>query len=305
MNGMVPNDLLKHTVEREYIILGLEPSEFIKKHGAVEFSLPILQQQFKTICEDYMEALVGDIKSKAVEFCSLVIYEIGPESRKGSKTSDKVWKVRFPYSVNGALKTKTLFIATYRTETFKSLYEKDEKMVVTVKQAGLLAMDTFDRLTDVAYNMSDPVTLLTPLAGSIFSREDIPEMAKLIGTTPSVITKAINNSCQSGGQYLASSTINVAVVPCIVATRNIKDKDLMHSIIGKIIRQYLSCGKTFKPDKFSTYCVYAHGGVPSEMNVDKLVSEFTKLNEPAGRRALLAAMGTAQTAFVSVPSNIP
>jgi hypothetical protein len=50
-----------------------------------------LKRQFKKHCPDYMDPLQINKGLKAVEFCSEVIYEVGPESRKVKKrTGDKV-----------------------------------------------------------------------------------------------------------------------------------------------------------------------------------------------------------------------
>lgn len=302
LNGQAPADLVRHSVQREYILLGISPEDYINKHGASEFSLSDLQACFKTICEDYMTDLVRDRRSMAVEFCSLIIYEIGPESRKGSKTTDKIWKMRFPYNVNGRLITKTLFVATYRTQQYKTLYEANVKLVVTVKQAGLFAMDTFDRLTKMAYQPASPLTLLTPLAGSIFSRDDIPDVSNKTGIPIETLIIAINNSCQSGGQYLNNSSITIAIVSAIVATRNIKDKDTMNSIIGKTIKQFLACGKVFKEDNFLVYSSYAHGGIPSNMAVENLISTFTKMNDPTMRNLAIAAGQTQAQSNINVPT---
>jgi hypothetical protein len=55
-----------------------------------------LKRQFKKHCPDYMDPLQINKALKAVEFCSKVIYEVGPESRKVKKgTGDKVWKFVF------------------------------------------------------------------------------------------------------------------------------------------------------------------------------------------------------------------
>lgn len=110
----------------------------------------------------------------ALEFCSKVIYLIGPESRKGAKSTEKVWKIRFPYvDSDGKFVMKTLFISTFINFPYTKSFTTELSMVVTVKQAGLLAMETFNQVCKYAYNQATPLILLTPLAGAIFSREDI------------------------------------------------------------------------------------------------------------------------------------
>lgn len=74
-------------------MLGIKAAEFLEKHTGMEFNLAELRKIFKTHCDDYMEDLQRDqrVPSKAVEFCSKVIYEVGLDSRKVKKgTGDKV-----------------------------------------------------------------------------------------------------------------------------------------------------------------------------------------------------------------------
>ncbi|CAG9814604.1 unnamed protein product [Phaedon cochleariae] len=214
MAGMLPMSIANHTVERYFIICGVLPGDYASHHGAGKFELATLQTDFKTICTDYLEELEADTRSYAADFCSKVIYEVGPESRKGDKKTDKVWKLRFMYKAStGALDVSTLFIATYRDAAYGSNFPPNKSMCVTVKQARLLAMDVFDRLATYALKLPNSLVLLTPLAGSIFSTDDIAKIAQDIGVTPIQVLCAINNSCQSGGRSLSDSA-EAAKISC-------------------------------------------------------------------------------------------
>nr|QMP82246.1 nucleocapsid protein [Coleopteran phasma-related virus OKIAV236] len=300
--GASPNELLSHTVSRTYTITGMTPEDFIKKHGSVEFDLIELQRQFKTICHDYGDSIGLTTMSMAVDFCSKVIYEIGPDSRKGKKGEDKIWKLRFPYKVENNLKVATLFIATYRNSEYKSNYEPGKRLCITVKQAGLLAMDTFNTISVLGLSCTPPVYLLTPLAGAVYSRVDIESIATTIDTTPAAVLITINSSCQSGGHYLSSSRLHIAVIAAIVATRNIKSEQIKHSIIGKTIKQYLSVGKEWLPNKYEAYGSFAHGGVPSDLKPQILMDIFDRVQKISPRQAIQAA---AQTVMESTIAALP
>jgi len=63
------------------------------------------------------------------------------------------------------------------------------------------------------------VILFSPLAGSVFSKNDVNKIAEAIVATPLKVVQVINASCQSGGYYLRDSRLHVAAVASIVATR--------------------------------------------------------------------------------------
>lgn len=290
ISGGTPAALVANMVEKEYVMCGITVQEFIDTHGAPDFNLTELQNDFTTICTDYKEPLTANAKSKAVEFCSKVIYEIGPASRKGDKKQDKLWKLRFPEkSADGtSIVVRCAFIATYRFGTYKKDYENGVRICLTVKQAGLLAMNIFDKLAKYAIALPDPICLLTPLAGAVFSKDEIPKIADGLKLTTESTIIIINNSCQSGGQHLENSSIACAIVSCISATRNIKEESTTRQIIGKTIKQYLAANKVFNESAFMVYAMYAQAGVPSHMNVESLIRTFTQMQDPS-KRSLIKA----------------
>lgn len=89
--GQTPASLLQHTIKKDYIILGVTPDEFIIKHGSAAFDFESISTKFAIICEVFEEQLGLQVKSKAVEFCSKMVYEVGPEAcqirkKDGDKT---------------------------------------------------------------------------------------------------------------------------------------------------------------------------------------------------------------------------
>jgi len=91
--GVTPASLLTHTVKRDYVILGVTPQEFIEKHGSAAFDFDAIRRHFALICEDFENELALETSSKAVKFCSKMIYEVGPEARQVRKNSGRLHSV--------------------------------------------------------------------------------------------------------------------------------------------------------------------------------------------------------------------
>ncbi|XP_076246518.1 uncharacterized protein LOC143186694 [Calliopsis andreniformis] len=176
-SGSKPAVLMAHTIAKEYTIIGVTAKEFFEKHTGMDFNMTELRNIFKKHCDDYMEELHNDVKSKAVEFCSKVIYEVGPESRKVKKgTGDKVWKFIFKVGSEDHF----VFIATYKQENAEFKPENTRNtMILSLKQAALLVHETLARLVRIEC-MLDKV-LLTPLAGACFCKEDLNQLSAELG----------------------------------------------------------------------------------------------------------------------------
>ncbi|CAH0563010.1 unnamed protein product [Brassicogethes aeneus] len=312
VSGVTPLELNEHSQKATYQMIGMTPKDFITDHGAIELDFKALQERFKLYCQDYMEEITLNTKSLAVDFCAKVVYYVGPESRSVKKTTgDKYWRFKFPFTKDGLTDrskiSKVVFVATYKSEKtdVKDTTEKN-KLILTVKQASLLAMDTFDKLAVIAYNMSIPKSLFTPLAGAIFSKNDLWSMSKELSSyfkktyTESEVLTMINNSCQSNGHHLGNSNAAIALVSACVATRNIKDDKVKFSIISKIGKQYVKKGKNFNEFTFDIFSKYATGGVPSNMEPKKLLARLEEV-QISTRQAAIASKNTALSSTIEVP----
>ncbi|KAK4887493.1 hypothetical protein RN001_003764, partial [Aquatica leii] len=186
---------------------GMTPEDFIKHHGTMQFDMTTLAAAFKTICKDYMEPLVLEQASMGVEFCSKVLYEIGPGSRQVKKQDgDKVWKLIFPYNVNNKVITKVAYICTFKNgQQVETGVVSNGCIVLTIKQASLLAILELDMINEISCGGPSPIVLLTPLAGAVFAKEDLFKLSKELGVNLATITSVVNSSAQSGGQYLPNS----------------------------------------------------------------------------------------------------
>lgn len=202
--GTTPQSIINHTVETTYNMLGVTPAEFINQHGATTVDFKQLIKDFKKICLDYDDQLDSQTPSKAVEFCSKMLYEVGPMARQvRKKDNDKTWKFMFLYKMADRLVVKVAFVSTYKKDTNDYIHEATtDRITLSVKNASLLAIRTLEKINCLAITCNPPIMLLTPLAGAVFSRDDIPTMAAGIKETELIVLHIINASCQSGGHYL-------------------------------------------------------------------------------------------------------
>ncbi|CAG9822190.1 unnamed protein product [Phaedon cochleariae] len=221
---ILPQSLLSHKVEKDYIMMGMTPQDFIKTHGSSSVDFAQLQKDFTKICMNFSDTIRIDVKSMAVEFCSKMIYEVGPQARQVKKTGDKTWKFMFMYKVNDKLVVKVAFVSTYKKEEAQYVLEaSNQKITLSVRNASLLAMMTLEKLNELAMIQTPSIMLLSPLAGAVFSRDDLTKISAEVNTPVGKIINIVNASYQSGGHYLPSSRMHVSAVAIIVATRNIKD----------------------------------------------------------------------------------
>lgn len=221
------------------------------------------------------------------------------------KDGDKTWRLMFVYNKNNKLQTKVAFVSTYKAdETTYKIEAEPTRITLSVKTASLLAIIILNKLNQISINMNPPVVLLSPLAGSVFSKDDIAKISANTGATHYKTVKVINASCQSGGHYLADSRLHTAAVAAIVATRAIKDKKMKDAIIGKTIKQYLSVKKVFEPRLFEIYAEFGHGGVPSTLSPDNLVKLFDEIQKITPIQASMAARVTKRQVQVVAPSAL-
>lgn len=286
--GSKPQSLITHGVSKEFQITGISPQDFITKHSGLDFDIISLMNEFKKHCDDYNTDLSLDKPSKAVEFCSKIIYEIGPESRKVKKgTGDKVWKFIFNIKKENVEEKHTVFVATYKQENAQYVPENKEKsMILTLKQAGLIALNTFSRLVAIGYTKG--MKLMTPLAGACFAKDDLTNFAKEIAMDEVKLLVAINQSTQGGGQYLKFSDIDIAVCASIAATRNVKEEALKKGIVVKVLKQYMNKAKTPSKNRMMIISKYATGGVPTEFAYEELIRMFDseQVKSSAARQAM-------------------
>lgn len=282
INRAPPNMLLQHASEKTFVLMGMTPTEFKDLCGGTPFDFPTLKRQFTTLCRDYDMPLNANTNSYAVDFCAKILFEVGPDTRKVKKgQSDKTWKFVFTYNVQshvvGQIATERCYVlvSTYKSSTYEPAFGHNT-LVLSVKQASLLAVVTLNRICAIGvdYNF-----LMTPLAGAIFAREDIPVLAEKFGVNNGAMTGIINSSCQSGGQHLANSNANIAIAAAYSATKGLKDKEQRKQIVTKTTKQYLRTGKAISNAHLAFAFNHAHGGVPNEFSFEHLLTLYKAAQE--------------------------
>lgn len=121
ITGAKPADMGKHDIAETYTMLGITPEEFLEDHGGDSFDFAKVKLKFGDMCNDYANALNKGEPNMGVQFASIIIYTVGPQSRKiKAKTNDKVWVFRFPYkgTAKDTLKVKynTVCVSTYKND---------------------------------------------------------------------------------------------------------------------------------------------------------------------------------------------
>lgn len=372
LNGKTPNALMTHTIEKTYDIYGIMLEDLVKNHGNEEFNYNELKNTFSTFCKDFTSPVDYNTASKAVEFASLMIYEVGPEARRVKKNvSDKVWKFRFPYvdtklsikrpsekdyptkelqdkynktitarfneytlrrkgsnlvmntpeetelltliESTKCLNVYNVYVATFKTANADKITTDNSnyRMTLTMKQAGLLAMEIFSKAIITVLTNNASTKLITPLCGAIFSVDSLDKMCeKLSGKygypedlNASQLLVVLNCSCQPSGHYLEMSDLSVAAVAVVCATRNMKQTNICDSIISKTIKQYFRKGKEFNSEAFVAICGFATGGLPDGITPNYLVKllDDTESRNLNLKRALMEQKLTQQQAVVPAP----
>lgn len=249
-----------------------------------------------------------DEKSRAVQFCSKMIYTVGPESRSvKQKMGDKTWVFKFPYNTDDGLVVKAAFVCTFKNEGAKYdlTVNNASRMVLSVRHASLLAIEVMNKITDLCVALNPPTVMLTPLCGAIFSRNDIPKMVTALNISVSEVVRMLNSSCQSGGHYLRDSELAVAALASIVATSKLAAKgknDERTQIITKVIKQYLNHKKAYTASIFTALSRYATGGVPTDLEPGKLIKIYNT-NKEIGKVSKLDAVAASRLTQVNIDGS--
>ncbi|CAH2088639.1 unnamed protein product [Euphydryas editha] len=148
--GTVPASKVGTEIKNTLTIFGITPEDFTRAYSSVEFDFNQLKETFKSFCKDFNDPLYETIPSKALEFAAKMLFEYGPYIRTERRSKgDKAIRFRFPYSKKIKDKTGELSFKVVIVTTFKEMdiakQVDDGKLILTFRQAGLLAMVTFSK----------------------------------------------------------------------------------------------------------------------------------------------------------------
>ncbi|UPT53728.1 MAG: nucleocapsid protein [Bactrocera latifrons orthophasmavirus] len=307
--GTDPETLTRMITGKDYVMKGITPEDLCNLYGGQTFHLNQAVAEFSKICTDVTGNPTWTQSYKSLDFASKILFEVGPESRRVKKeTGDKKWKFRFvAKGVGNKLEGGCVFVATYKNSTPPAIQPevKGNKLVLTLKQASLISLSILIPVIGLAYTKGH--VILTPLSGAIFSKSDISEITKVMFNTvtpenTAFTINALNTSCQSGGQYIGTSSTTIAVLAAISATKNLKDKSLRTSIVAKTFKQFnnsTDCQLKFDAEKFILLAKFAIGGMPSEYHPDLLIAQY----DDSIRMNFKTAKSLASTMLVTRPEN--
>lgn len=290
-SGITPNMIKDVSIINDRWILGVTPNTFVKDFSTVEFDFKALETTFEKYCKDYTEALVATTASKA--FSAKILFEFGPMMRSEKRgKGDKAIRFRFPYKlepeqpapapVQTQFVIKTVIVSTFKDHQ-QSALEEGGKMVITMKQATLLAMKIFSKAVDFAYT-ADQSVLMTPLCGAIFSKTCIAELATETAIEAKGVIKLLNESTCPSGHNLANSDMACAIVAAIAGTKGMANRGGRDQIITKVIKQYSAKHKEYLPARFDAFAKFALGGVPQGLDSGSLIENFKNFQIQARAR---------------------
>lgn len=278
--GLTPASISHAEIKKTITILGITPDDFSNVYSSAEFNYDTLKSTFRQYCKDFGDILKSDSESKALEFSAKILFELGPYIRTEKKNKgDKAIRFRFPYvKKEGAtqeLSIKVVIVSTFREGAYTKM-EDGGKMIMTFKQAGLLAMETFCQALDFCYQQNGAL-LMTSLCGAIYSRDVIDDIAKELKLDNLTTLTIVNQSTSAGGQYLPYSDMSCAIASTIAATKRVSDKNVRSMMVLKVVKQYSHKGKPYYPERFKVFAEYALGGVPPGMDPETLIDNFTNI----------------------------
>lgn len=281
LSGQVPGPINSTEIKKTITILGITPEDFNNIYSTTEFDFEELETTFSQYCKDYDHQLMAGVPSKALEFSSKMLFELGPYIRNERKSKgDKAIRFRFPYTKTDASGFKSLSIKVVIVTTFKEItYDKiemDNKMILTFKQAGLLATKIFMKAIDFCYSENGAI-LMSPLCGAVFSRDIINNISKKLNMAPVRVIAMLNASTTAGGQYLPESDLSCAIVAMIFATKRVSDKNIRNSMLTKLVKQYSNKKKIYDSKTFRIISKYALGGVSPGLDPETLITTYDNI----------------------------
>lgn len=243
-----------------------------------EFSLDALLLEFAKACPDYGKKIEINSNSCALSFAKKVLYVVGPDAAKKKKEKKDTSNVKWDFCFeNKDINDPTISaMFTVEVNCFEHIYNifgvnqspmtiiqptiVDRKLILTVQQAGLIAVMILSQFIPVLLATNPDSVSLTPLAGAVFRRSDIKEIADKLNTKTEDVFIAIIQSCQTDGHYLPASDGHIASAAVLYTTREINNETRRTDIIHRVMRKYVKRSMTIDNAKLVIYREYARGG---------------------------------------------
>lgn len=174
----------------------------------------------KNVMPDFGDPIVKASKQVQIAFATKTMFEIIPDMRR-NKNNNVVSRILFDVTIEGVVTERCVYIATFRNNAAIPKVDGNDVIILTTKQASLLATLVLTKVMAVGLREAPPVYLVTPLMGGCFSRRDYPIIAEKLAITQTEFMARMAASSVTGGHLLPKGDGSLAVVFAINAVKNV------------------------------------------------------------------------------------
>lgn len=263
-------------------VLGVSNEKLSEKLKDQVADFPKVQKLFDAMFIDKPDD-PKDTPKRKLEFAIHILYNICAQAQKlTKKNADGVWTIKNEY---GAKKNTTdlhvvnkIFVTTYK-DYKPPACDKDGpivgKLVMTIRQALLIATNIICIAAEEMYE--NKIIVLTPLAGEIFPRTEVPRLALRLKLTEIEVIQTIIASALSSGHHLIYADINCAMACALVATHKMKEEP-RRAIVTRIGNQYVNAKRgIFKKQTMIIWLSSATRSLLSSTDCTKPLSLYNKI----------------------------
>ncbi|KAH8309788.1 hypothetical protein KR067_004538 [Drosophila pandora] len=237
-----------------------------------------LKQTFIAICPDFEEEPSFEVATISRRFAQDVIFTYSKEAKTAkAKNKDVGWSMRLNVAnAKGVNLRNEVYIQTHfvREPPQHQPFVIRDRLLLSFKQASLLAVEKYCQL--VLHHVKRGEVILTPLAGAIFSIEDMPKLAEALPEPLADVVMAVISSCQTDGYYLQHSRCHIALLALIKTVRDLK---MRASLVKKTIKMYQLHGKELQMEQFQRWSTFLKDSTPNKQRCNSHNEDYDKLTE--------------------------
>lgn len=240
-----------------------------------KFNFAELEEEFRKGCEDYGLPLEDGVPSKSLDFALTVIFKVTRQAKE-DRSKDFRWTFDFKDKND---KLWVVHVCTFRKaniDRFETPKFKDNQMIISLKQATLLAMNAIRMLVDLK---DETDIMLVPLVEAAMCKSELAGLAEELGLAPKELAKRLNESAISNGHYLPLSDFSIALAFANDSTRYMENKIQRERILDDVIKKYKRANKVFDRVTFIAVSKRLNGGVPLGMELKFLEAVMQEAKE--------------------------
>ncbi|KAH8286898.1 hypothetical protein KR018_007715 [Drosophila ironensis] len=240
------------------------------------FNFESLKKTFAALCPDFREEPSYEEATISRRFAEMVIFTYSKEAKAAkAQHRDVSWTMQLKVTndkgaaVKSEVKVQTHFV---REPPQHQPFILRGHLLLSFKQASLLAVEKYCQL--VPHQVRRGEIILTPLAGALFNKENLPSLAKAVQEPLADVVVAVIASCQTDGFYLEHSRCHIALLALI---RTVADLKMRASLVKKTIKMYNLQGKQLQLDKLQEWSRFLREAEPRLRPQKSQDDEFDKL----------------------------